>query len=337
MRIAFHADLNHPQAAVVWGAREALAARGLDLFDGILADAAAEAAADAHVVHSGLIGVGSVIETLLGYDAPTVILERIDGAQITGPVRGLLKHPKIAAVIKNTVHGDWRKYNGACWRAHEWPCRVAMGEGEPAPVPMLPEDKWISVAEYNKLAVGFSFAAYEHLRPLIEGPPPDVTRERPFLLNFAGTVDYGPEVPWLDWHRRRCVDAIRAIPGRHFVGMGRPLTREEFWESLRQSVFCVSPWGLGEACWRDFEAVLCGCIVIKPDTRGVLTSPPGFYDGAVHSCDPGFGDLADVVKRLVLSEVPIQIGEWADRVRAHASPEAVAARLAEIVNAASTG
>lgn len=344
MRIAFHADLTHNQAAVLWRCRDELSRLGINLFDGI----SSNAPADAHVVHSAIPGFESVIEPLLAGDAPVAILERIDGGQLTGAVRKYLSHPNLVVVIKNTVYEDIRKYNSSCWRGHEWACRQAMGET--GTEPMLPERKWISEADYAKLKVGFSFAAYEHMRPLVESPYSG--GDRPYLLNFAGTVDYGPDMPWLNWHRQRCVEAIRAIPGNHFCEVGRPLSREEYWDSLRKSIFCVSPWGLGEPCWRDFEGVLCGCVVIKPDTKYMNTYPRAFYRYSIVSCRPDFSDLAQCVasrgphhsgfdlmrmldehERLNVS-IPEMIalvkGGSADMVKESSSTEAVAARMADI-------
>ena len=331
MRLAFHADLTHSQAAVLWNCRGELASRGIDLFDAVLAP---DAPCDAHVVHSAIVGFEPLMDTLLAGNAPVAILERIDGGQLTGAVRRYLPRPNLVAVIKNTVYADWRKYNSACWRGHEWGCRQAMGET--GSEPQLPDRKWIDEIDYAKLHVGFSFAAYDHMRPLfdVEIPP---FEDRPYVFNFAGTVDYGPDVPWLNWHRQRCVDAIREVPGTHFCEVGRPLSREEYWQSLRESRICVSPWGLGEPCWRDFEGILCGCIVIKPCTSYVKTAPEGFYSEAVISCRPDFSDLPELVSGIQAGKFPLPAPEWAGRVIGSASTEAVAARMAELFESCFSG
>lgn len=323
MRIAFHADLTHNQAAVLWRCRDDLAGLGVDLFDAL---SSPDAPADAHVVHSAIVGFEPLMESLLAMDVPVAILERIDGAQLTGPVRRFLPHPNLVAVIKNTVYADWRKYNSACWRGHEWACRKAMGAADPEP--LLPDRKWIDETDYAKLHVGFSFAAYDHMQPLFEAPAP--TGDRPYLLNFAGTVDYGPDVPWLNWHRQRCVEAIQAIPGNHFCEVGRPLSREEYWDSLRKSVFCVSPWGLGEPCWRDFEGVMCGCVVIKPDTRHIRTQPEGFYAREILSCAADFSNMGFLLKMLIGTGTSLRVPAASNRVKESASTEATAARMAQI-------
>lgn len=39
---------------------------------------------------------------------------------------------------------------------------------------------------------------------------------------------------------------------------------------------CFSPFGYGEVCWRDYEAVMCGALLIKPDMSHVETYPDIF-------------------------------------------------------------
>ena len=51
---------------------------------------------------------------------------------------------------------------------------------------------------------------------------------------------------------------------------------EEYYLELQSSKICISPFGYGEICWRDFEAVLCGCLLVKPDVGHVETSPDLF-------------------------------------------------------------
>jgi spore maturation protein CgeB len=49
-----------------------------------------------------------------------------------------------------------------------------------------------------------------------------------------------------------------------------------------RSKICISPFGYGEICWRDFEAILCGCLLIKPDMSHVETNPDIFMAGQTY-------------------------------------------------------
>ena len=54
------------------------------------------------------------------------------------------------------------------------------------------------------------------------------------------------------------------------------VAQDEYYREILTSKICVSPFGYGEICWRDFEAILCGCLVIKPDMSHIKTCPDIF-------------------------------------------------------------
>jgi len=59
---------------------------------------------------------------------------------------------------------------------------------------------------------------------------------------------------------------------------------------------CLSPFGYGEVCWRDYEAVLSGALLIKPDISHIETAPDIFR--AHETYIPvawDFSDLAEVM------------------------------------------
>jgi hypothetical protein len=66
-------------------------------------------------------------------------------------------------------------------------------------------------------------------------------------------------------------------------------------EMLRARV-CVSPFGFGEICWRDFEAVICGCVLVKPDMSHVETEPDIFLPDETYV--PVRWDYADLEQTL---------------------------------------
>ena len=59
-----------------------------------------------------------------------------------------------------------------------------------------------------------------------------------------------------------------------------------------RSRICVSPFGFGEICWRDFEAILFGCLLVKPDMGHVRTQPNVFVPGLTYV--PVRWDYADL-------------------------------------------
>ena len=47
----------------------------------------------------------------------------------------------------------------------------------------------------------------------------------------------------------------------------------EFADVMRQSKCTLSPYGMGELCFRDFEIIKFGSVMIKPDMSNVITHP----------------------------------------------------------------
>ena len=57
------------------------------------------------------------------------------------------------------------------------------------------------------------------------------------------------------------------------------VSRSKYIYELSQSRFTFSPFGWGELCYRDFEAIQCGSILIKTNMDGIETFPNIFIDG----------------------------------------------------------
>lgn len=324
MRVLFHADLSHGQAAAVWRCRHILEGMGIELQHIKDAFTVGPDEPVLVLVHSMIDKWPDFLDTCSNW--PVVVLERIDGAQLSAPVRKHIGHPNLKAVIKNTIYHDWNFYNNTAWRAHQTACRQAKGDSW---VPILP--KPITVEDYKKLRLGFSFVAYPHYDALREIDPAR-WEHKTIDVFFAGTTYYGLEVPWLNWHRQQAVKEIEASGLKYVCAANRAYNFHEYYEVMRTSRFVVSPWGLGEPCYRDFEAILCGCMVIKPDTTYIKTVPGEFYRMPQFSrgvCRPDFSDLEEAIGRA--QEISLaDKATWAQWLLDQNSSEANAKRLAKI-------
>lgn len=95
----------------------------------------------------------------------------------------------------------------------------------------------------------------------------------------VGLSDHGVE-DWYRRHRRAVLGALEAQQPAHRVvigasgaDVGPPVPRRRYLRELQQARICVSPFGYGEICYRDFEAVAAGCLLLKPDMAHVRTEP----------------------------------------------------------------
>lgn len=95
----------------------------------------------------------------------------------------------------------------------------------------------------------------------------------------VGLSDHGVE-DWYRLHRRAVLRVLessqpghRVVIGASGADVGPPIPRRRYLRELRQARVCVSPFGYGEICYRDFEAVAAGCLLLKPDMAHVRTEP----------------------------------------------------------------
>ena len=89
-------------------------------------------------------------------------------------------------------------------------------------------------------------------------------------------------VHWYQRMREEAAAAVRGLPDLRVASQGR-VSLARFFEELRQSKVCFSPIGYGEVCWRDFEAVMCGALLIKPDVGHLRITPDIFRAGETYA------------------------------------------------------
>lgn len=123
----------------------------------------------------------------------------------------------------------------------------------------------------DKLHLGPSFVTADFmLSGFAAGQRP--TGPRPIDLHARIAVS-GP--PWYEAMRADCLTAAEALTGTETV-TGTGIRHHRFIAELQQSKICFSPFGYGEVCWRDYEAVLTGAVLLKQDMAHVETKPDIF-------------------------------------------------------------
>jgi hypothetical protein len=101
----------------------------------------------------------------------------------------------------------------------------------------------------------------------------------------------GPKRPTLLYHRNIILQTIRNNP--HFL-TGKVSQTQYNWE-IRNSKIILSPFGWGEVCFRDFEAVLNGSLLLKPDMSHLETWPDVFIPYETYV--PFDWDATDLVEK----------------------------------------
>ena len=228
---------------------------------------------------------------------PIIIVERIDGGQLAQG-RKWLEHEQVKALIKSYSFRDpsWHnKYNGRV-SAHILRHQAGIvGPGRRMAVEGIPRPQ-LSATAIAKIHLGWNFGSGVHTNGLASREI-DFGADRSIDLHFAGTLTYqGSEI---EAHRRLALEAAIKYPGPSFVGAGNVHHIHKYRKALIDSKVILSPWGCGEPCHRDYEALLAGCMILKPDT-GHITSWPDVFAGATYyvPCRHDFGDVPDKMEAI---------------------------------------
>ncbi|HEX3140673.1 MAG TPA: glycosyltransferase [Rhizobacter sp.] len=145
---------------------------------------------------------------------------------------------------------------------------------------IIPTSGGLDRAELGKLHLGWNIALDDKIF--------DLSRHIGGVAKPARDIDiscraYVQPSVWTHALRSGVLERMEAMSGRFNILAPRDrVSQEKYYEEMLRSRICVSPFGFGEICWRDFEAILCGCLLVKPDMGHVKTLPDLFVPGVTY-------------------------------------------------------
>ena len=71
-------------------------------------------------------------------------------------------------------------------------------------------------------------------------------------------------------HRKGVWDELEKVDNRYKITKGSA-NFQSFVNVMKRSKIGLSPFGMGELCYRDLELIQHGCLLIKPDMSKVIT------------------------------------------------------------------
>lgn len=254
-------------------------------------------------------------------DRSVILMERIDSAQLWS--REQAEHPSVLACpkpaalpVEMLLRDDYRN--------HE---TTLVGDKSMRGLGLL------SKAAAEKVCPGPHYGQYDRIGRF-EGQDPNMHGERDIDVFFAGSTSIYQDT--INAHRAACCASINFLGDEYAVKCvpSKSLHRHDYDALTRRSRVVVSPWGNGELCHRDFDAMWCGAVLVKPMSDHLRTDPLMFKDGITYfACKPDWSDLREVVANV--------IGGWGEllsmreanygRVKAAYRPEYVAAWLDRLV------
>jgi len=118
--------------------------------------------------------------------------------------------------------------------------------------------------------------------------------ERAISASYRGKMA-GATVPQRKAVMETLVNLNKKYP-KSFV-TGPVISKADYTKEVRNSKALVSPFGYGEICYRDMEAFIHGCILVKPDMEHVETFPNVFIKNETYI--PTKWDLSDLKDTLL--------------------------------------
>lgn len=196
----------------------------------------------------------------------------------------------------------------------------------------VPTSRGVDAAQIPKIALGWNVALDDKIRALARRPPPSGGKDVDVICRAS--VD---ERAWVHPLRSPVVAILRELSAEYRVlTPEHRVSQEEYYEEMRRARICVSPFGYGEVCWRDFEAVLCGCLLVKPDMSHLRTDPDVFVPFETYvPVRWDFADLAGILRHyLARPDERERISRRAREVLLSYDERWFVARFAELLAAA---
>ena len=99
-------------------------------------------------------------------------------------------------------------------------------------------------------------------------------------------------------HRKGLWDKLNTF--KKYSMLTEKMPFEQYVQNLSKSKICISPFGMGELCFRDFEAMLFGTILLKPDQSIITTSPNIYVEGETYiGCKLDWSDLNEKIEYIM--------------------------------------
>ena len=102
-------------------------------------------------------------------------------------------------------------------------------------------------------------------------------------------------------HRVGAWNVLKEYENKYSILTGK-LLKEEYVRELWQSKIALSPFGQGEVCYRDFELMQFGTLMIKPEMNNIDTYPnPYINDVTYISVKSDWSDLIEKVEDIIIN------------------------------------
>ncbi|MEQ8704199.1 MAG: hypothetical protein RIC19_09790 [Phaeodactylibacter sp.] len=113
------------------------------------------------------------------------------------------------------------------------------------------------------------------------------------LVSYRGGLKGTPKY---DSHRIKLLEKLFSLSNKNGVAFGSKIPLKHYLRELRNSKAIISPFGYGEICYRDFETLINGSLLIKPSMDHLLTYPDIYEPGKTYIATKwDFSDIENII------------------------------------------
>lgn len=203
-------------------------------------------------------------------NARLVYFDGDDDAGILWPA--LLEH--VDLYVKKQVFSDPAHYQRVFVGKSNLTDYVHRSQGTSFADDIIPSAGPVDAALTSKIHLGFNVACDDKIVDAFGKSRSwrDLERNNDIICRAAV-----PSENWIRDLRLPVLERLTAMATRaRVLTPSQRVPQDLYYEEMRSSRICVSPFGYGEICWRDFEAILCRCLLLKPDMSHLRTEPDIF-------------------------------------------------------------
>jgi hypothetical protein len=166
----------------------------------------------------------------------------------------------------------------------------------------IPHSSTVQQSQLSKIILGYNIALDDKITDLFRNTSPASPSEK--TVDVMCRAACKPDL-WIYPLRGWISDALAPLTtqGYKVLVPNQRVDQQGYYQEMRSSRICISPFGYGELCWRDFETVLMGSLLVKPDMGHIRTEPNIFIPGETYvPVRWDFSDLSEVCARYLADD-----------------------------------
>jgi hypothetical protein len=198
--------------------------------------------------------------------------------------------------VKNQLFADRVSYSRSTVGKNNLTEYAATQHGASFEDDPIPRSKTIDEKEHlEKLFLGWNLGSSRFIEKTAKLVGPIRTFQKD--LDVSCRVGITPGA-WTTGLRKPALEQLEQLSTRfRVVASAERVPMAHYLDEMERSRICVSPFGYGEICFRDFEAAIYGCLLIKPDMSHLETQPNIYSPGQTYI--PVRWDFSDLQEKCV--------------------------------------